>query len=119
MSKRTVTIALVLTAVVAALAVVPLRALRQQPASPPADLVLTNGKIVTVEEGMPEAQAIAVVGDRIAALGSSADIKRHVGPKTQVIDLKGQLVLPGFIEGHGHFTGVGQAELNLKLMKTT
>ncbi len=119
MSKRTLFIALTFTAAVAALASVPLRALRQQPASPPADLVLTNGKVVTVEDGMPEAQAIAVVGDRIAAIGSSADIKRHVGPKTQVIDLKGQLVIPGFIEGHGHFTGVGQAQLNLNLMKTT
>jgi predicted amidohydrolase YtcJ len=119
MSKRTLFIALIFTAAVAALASVPLRALRQQPASPPADLVLTNGKVVTVEDGMPEAQAIAVVGDRIAAIGSSADIKRHVGPKTQVIDLKGQLVIPGFIEGHGHFTGVGQAQLNLNLMKTT
>ena len=119
MSKRTLFIALTFTAAVAALASVPLRALRQQPASPPADLVLTNGKVVTVEDGMPEAQAIAVVGDRIAAIGSSADIKRHVGPKTQVIDLKGQLAIPGFIEGHGHFTGVGQAQLNLNLMKTT
>ena len=119
MSKRTLFIALTFTAAVAALASVPLRALRQQPASQPADLVLTNGKVVTVEDGMPEAQAIAVVGDRIAAIGSSADIKRHVGPKTQVIDLKGQLVIPGFIEGHGHFTGVGQAQLNLNLMKTT
>jgi hypothetical protein len=119
MSKRSLFITITLAAAVTALAVVPLRALRQQPASPPADLVLTNGKIVTVEDGMPEAQAIAVVGDRIAALGSSADIKRHVGPKTQVIDLKGQLVIPGFIEGHGHFTGVGQAQLNLNLMKTT
>ena len=119
MSKRTLFIALTFTAAVAALASVRLRALRQQPASPPADLVLTNGKVVTVEDGMPEAQAIAVTGDRIAAIGSSADIKRHVGPKTQVIDLKGQLVIPGFIEGHGHFTGVGQAQLNLNLMKTT
>jgi predicted amidohydrolase YtcJ len=119
MSKRTLFVALTLSAVVAALATVPLRAVRQQPASPPADLVLTNGKIVTVEDGMPEAQAIAIAGDRIAALGSSADIKRHVGPKTQVIDLKGELVIPGFIEGHGHFTGVGQAQLNLNLMKTT
>ena len=119
MSKRTLFIALTFTAAVAALASVPLRALRQQPASPPADLVLSNGKVVTVEDGMPEAQAIAVVGDRIAAIGSNADIKRHVGPKTQVIDLKGQLVIPGFIEGHGHFTGVGQAQLNLNLMKTT
>ena len=86
---------------------------------PPADLVLTNGKIVTVEDAMPEAQALAVRGDRIVALGSSADIRRYVGPKTQVVDLQGQLAIPGFIEGHGHFNGVGTAELQLKLMKTT
>ena len=119
MSKRALLIALALAVAVTALAAVPLRDAGQQPVSPPADLVLTNGKIVTVDDGVPEAQAIAIVGDRIAAIGSSADIKRHTGPKTQVIDLKGQLVIPGFIEGHGHFTGVGQAQLNLKLMKTT
>lgn len=84
-----------------------------------ADLVLTNGKIVTVEDGQAEAQAIAVRAGRIHALGSSADMKRHVGPKTEVVDLQGQLVIPGFIEGHGHFSGVGEAELQLKLMKTT
>lgn len=85
---------------------------------PPADLVLTNGKIVTVETAQPEAQAVAVRGDRIIAIGSSSDIKPHVGPNTEVIDLQGQLVIPGFIEGHGHFTGVGRAELQLKLMTT-
>jgi predicted amidohydrolase YtcJ len=84
----------------------------------PAELVLTNGKIVTVETAGSQAQAVAVRGDRIVALGSSADVKRHIGPSTQVIDLNGQLVIPGFIEGHGHFTGVGTAELQLKLMKT-
>jgi predicted amidohydrolase YtcJ len=84
----------------------------------PAELVLTNGKIVTVETAGSQAQAVAVRGDRIVALGSSAEVKRHIGPSTQVIDLKGQLVIPGFIEGHGHFTGVGTAELQLKLMKT-
>jgi hypothetical protein len=119
MSKRTLFISVTFGAAVAALAAVPLRAVWQQPDRPPADLVLTNGKVVTVESAMPEAQAVAIVGDRIADIGSSADIKRHVGPKTQVIDLKGQLVIPGFIEGHGHFTGVGQAQLNLKLMKTS
>jgi len=86
---------------------------------PPADLVLTNGKIVTVEAAVPEVQALAVRGDRIVALGSSADIRRFVGPATQVVDLQGQLAVPGFIEGHGHFNGVGTAELQLKLMKTT
>jgi predicted amidohydrolase YtcJ len=91
-------------------------AVAYQPAIAPADLVLTNGKIVTVEAALPQAQAIAVRGDRIAALGTSAALQRHVGPSTQVIDLQGKLVIPGFVEGHGHFTGVGEAELQLKLM---
>ena len=116
MSKRSVLISIAFALLVGVLATVPARAVRQQPASPPADLVLINGKVVTVEESLPEAQAVAIVGDRIADIGSTEDIKRHAGPKTQVIDLKGQLVIPGFVEGHGHFTGVGQAQLNLKLM---
>lgn len=89
------------------------------PQPEPATLVLTNGKILTVEDSMPEVQAIAVRGDRIAALGSVADIRRYIGASTDVIDLQGKLAIPGFIEGHGHFTGVGEAELNLKLMPTT
>ena len=90
----------------------------QQPVQP-ADLVLTNGKVVTVEDELPEAQAIAMRGDRIIALGRAADMQPFVGPGTQVVDLKGQLVIPGFVEGHAHFTGVGEAQLNLKLMPTT
>jgi hypothetical protein len=117
MSKRTA-IAITLTAACSALVSVAVVAVQQQqPARPPADLVLLNGKIVTVDDQRPEAQAVAIVGDRIADVGSSEDIKRHVGPQTQVIDLKGLLVIPGFIEGHGHFTGVGEAQLNLNLMK--
>jgi len=85
----------------------------------PATLVVTNGRILTVEDSLPEAQAIAVAGDRIAALGSVADIRRYIGANTQVLDVQGQLVVPGLIEGHGHFNGVGEAELNLKLMPTT
>jgi hypothetical protein len=81
-----------------------------------ADLVITNGKVVTVEDGAPDAQAVAASGGKILAVGSSAEIKKYVGPKTEVIDVKGQLVIPGFIEGHGHFTGIGTAELGLKLM---
>ena len=91
----------------------------QQPAAQPADLVLTNAKVVTVETGAPDAQAVASRGGRIVAIGSAADMKAHIGPSTQVIDLKGQLVIPGFIEGHGHFSGVGTAKLNLNLMNTT
>ncbi len=81
----------------------------------PADLVLTNGRIVTVEAAQPEAQAIAVTGDTITALGSNAEIQRYVGPATKVIDLKGALATPGFMEAHAHFTGVGDAARNLKL----
>jgi predicted amidohydrolase YtcJ len=82
----------------------------------PAELVVTNGKVVTVEEGAPEAEALAVSGGKIIAVGTNAEIKKYVGPKTEVIDVQGQLVIPGFIEGHGHFTGIGTAELGLKLM---
>jgi len=81
----------------------------------PADLVLRGGKIVTVDAARPEAQALAVNGDTIAALGSNQDIQRHIGPATRVIDLKGALAVPGFIDAHVHFTGVGEAARNLKL----
>jgi predicted amidohydrolase YtcJ len=84
--------------------------------APPADLVLTNGRIVTVDDGRPEAQAIAISRDRIQALGTADEIKSMIGPNTQVIDLHGQLAIPGFIESHGHFTGVGGAQLELNLM---
>jgi predicted amidohydrolase YtcJ len=84
--------------------------------APPADLVLTNGRIVTVDDGRPEVQALAVSGDRIEALGTADEIKPLIGPNTKVIDLHGQLAIPGFIESHGHFTGVGGAQLQLNLM---
>ncbi len=87
-----------------------------QSAGEPADLVLRNGKIVTVDDARPEAQAIAVRGDRIAAVGSDADIAPYIGDSTQVIDLDGALAIPGLIEGHGHFMGIGQAKLNLDLV---
>jgi predicted amidohydrolase YtcJ len=80
----------------------------------PADLVLTNGRIVTLETP-GEAQAIASRGSRIVAVGTAAEIKEYVGSATQVIDLQEQLVIPGFVESHGHFNGVGQAQLDLNL----
>ena len=116
MNRKTVPL-LVLALCVSALIVSAHRAVTAQ--QQPADLVLINGKVVTVETAQPDAQAVAVRGDRIIAVGTSDAIKSHVGPKTEVIDLQGQLLIPGFIEGHGHFSGVGEAELQLKLMKTT
>lgn len=87
----------------------------QTPAVRPADLVLTNGKIVTVEDAQPEVQAMAINGDTITALGTAQDISRYVGTNTKVIDLRGALATPGIMEAHAHFTGVGDAARNLKL----
>jgi len=81
----------------------------------PADLVIRGGKIVTVDEARPEVQAMAVSGDTIVALGSNQEVQRYIGPATRVIDLKGALATPGFIDAHTHFTGVGEAARNLKL----
>lgn len=87
---------------------------QNQPA--PATLVLQNGKVVTVDAAMPEAQAIAIRGDRIVAVGTNQAIQPYVGPATEVIDLRGQLAIPGLIESHGHFMGLGQSKLTLDLM---
>src|SRR3954447_22543597 len=81
----------------------------------PADLVLRNGKIVTMSAASPAVQALAVRGEKISALGSDADSAKWIGPRTQVIDLHGMLAVPGFIEGHGHFTGVGEFRMGLDL----
>jgi predicted amidohydrolase YtcJ len=81
----------------------------------PADLVLRNGKIVTVDSAHPEAQAMAVSGDKIIAVGSDGEIARYIGQYTEVIDLNGRLAVPGFIEGHGHYTSLGQSKMMLDL----
>ena len=81
-----------------------------------ATLVLHNGTIVTVDDQIGTVSALAVRGDRIIAVGSDQEIRRHIGGKTKVIDLKGRLAIPGFIEGHAHFTSIGQSLMNLDLM---
>ncbi len=80
-----------------------------------ADLVLRNGNIATVDERYGEVQALAVRGDRILAVGTDAEIDRYIGSQTNVIDLAGRRAIPGFIEGHGHFTSLGSSKLNLSL----
>ena len=64
----------------------------------------------------PEAEAVAVRGHTIIAVGTDEEIARYIGAGTEVIDLNGRLAIPGFIEGHGHFTGIGEKLLNLDLM---
>jgi predicted amidohydrolase YtcJ len=73
----------------------------------PADIILTNGKIITVNDTFQIAQAVAVRGSRIIAVGSNADITRLAGPNTQRIDLRGKSMVPGFIDNHAHFQEEG------------
>ncbi|MCH8286400.1 amidohydrolase [candidate division KSB1 bacterium] len=81
-----------------------------------ADLVLLNGKIWTVDENNPEAEAVAIWRDRILSVGKTNTIKSLAGPNTVVIDLEGKLVLPGFIDNHTHFVRGGNwlTEVHLK-----
>jgi predicted amidohydrolase YtcJ len=67
-----------------------------------ADLVLTNGKIITVDERFSIGQAVAIRGDRVAAVGTDQEIARLAGPNTRRIDLKGKAVIPGLIDNHMH-----------------
>jgi predicted amidohydrolase YtcJ len=71
------------------------------------DIILTNGKIITVDEQFQIAQAVAIRGDRVAAVGSNQEITRLAGPNTQRIDLRGRSVVPGFIDNHAHFQEEG------------
>jgi len=73
----------------------------------PADLVLENGNIVTVDAAFAIAQAIAVAGDRIVAVGPDAAMATHTAAGTQIIDLKGRTVIPGLIDGHAHMDREG------------
>ena len=82
----------------------------------PADLVLMNGKIVTVDDGKPIAQALAARGDVIVAVGSDKKINRYISQTTKVIDLEGKLAIPGFIDAHGHFTSLGRSKMILDFM---
>ncbi len=83
----------------------------------PADMVLLNGKIVTVDDDRPEAEAVAIRGDIIVAVGKNSDIRLYVDQKTNVIDLKGKLAIPGFIEGHAHFMSLGHSKMRPDLSK--
>jgi len=80
-----------------------------------ADLVITGGKIYTVNSKDSVVEAVAVIDDRIVFVGSSVDAQEFINEKTKVIDLQGKILTPGFIEGHGHIMGVGYNEIELDL----
>lgn len=72
-----------------------------------ADLVLTNGRIYTVDNARPQVSALAVRGGRVLFVGSDAEARALAGPSTQVIDLRGAAVYPGFTDAHAHLLGLG------------
>jgi predicted amidohydrolase YtcJ len=80
-----------------------------------ADLVLRNGRLVTLERSAPEAEALAARDGKILAIGTNQAVAAFIGSSTRVIDLKGRLAIPGFIEGHGHFTALGASKMMLDL----
>ena len=82
----------------------------------PADLVFSGGHVHTVDPARPRAEAVAVRGDRIVAIGPAAEIADLVGPRTRVIDLAGRLLLPGFQDVHVHpiSAGVDQLQCDLR-----
>ena len=85
-----------------------------------ADLVVTNANVHTINSEQKQARSIAVLGNKIIAVGSDADTKALIGPKTRVIDAKGRLVVPGFNDAHVHFleTGVQLSSVDLRDAKT-
>ena len=86
---------------------------------PPADLVFINGSVYTANDRQPRAEAIAIKGDRFVFVGSNDEVRKYVGEKTRVIDLKGKPALPGLTDSHQHLAGVGFREMNLNLEGTT
>jgi len=86
---------------------------------PAADLIITNAKIWTVDSSHPTAQAVAVLGDRITAVGSQQGVDGWRGPKTQVINADGKLLLPGFNDAHVHFVSGGMQLDSIQLNDAT
>lgn len=92
--------------------------LGQKP-EPAADIVFKNGNIYTVNEDRPNAEAVAAKYGKIVFVGSNADVKRFEVKGVKVVDLKGATVVPGLVDSHYHFSGVGFREMNLNLEGTT
>jgi hypothetical protein len=84
---------------------------------PTADLVLINGNVRTLDRSAPLAEALAVSGGKITAVGSNPQIRKLIGERTRVIDAKGRLVLPGFNDAHVHFAAIGNKFSSIDLRK--
>jgi hypothetical protein len=82
------------------------------------DSIIFNGNIYTVDEKAPSAEAIAIKDGKIMAIGSNTDIEKLGNEATIKIDASGNFVMPGFIEGHGHFSGLGYSLINLNFLNS-
>jgi len=89
------------------------------PKPEPATLILFNGNFFTADSTLSRATAVAIGGDTILFVGDDAGAKALAGAGTEMVDLQGAFAMPGFIEGHGHFLGLGQSQQNLNLMQTS
>lgn len=83
-----------------------------------ADLVLLNGKAITLDEKFSLAEALAIKGDKIVAVGTNEQMKDFIGNSTEVVDLRGRVVVPGFEDSHCHFIGYGLSLLRVDLTDT-
>lgn len=81
-----------------------------------ADLIYVGGEIITVNDAQREAEALAVKDGKIVAVGAAKDILKLKGDQTQVVDLKGKTLVPGFVDGHAHFLGFGSQAVGANLL---
>ncbi|HKK79414.1 MAG TPA: amidohydrolase family protein, partial [Phaeodactylibacter sp.] len=81
-----------------------------------ADTILYNGDFYTLDSLRPRAEALAIRDGRIQAVGSEQEVMALKGDSTQLVDLEGHFAMPGFIEGHGHFSGLGYSLIRLNFL---
>src|SRR5262245_62454223 len=72
-----------------------------------ADTIYTNGEVITVNDAKPSAEAVAVKDGKILDVGARDDVMRYQGASTEVVDLKGRTMVPGFVDGHSHICDYG------------
>jgi len=88
---------------------------KQQQETVAADVVIIGGKVATVDPNLGNVEALAINGYQITAVGSNEEISSLIGSETKIIELNGRFAMPGFIEGHGHYLGLGRSKQILDL----
>ncbi|MCB0688661.1 MAG: amidohydrolase family protein, partial [Saprospiraceae bacterium] len=83
-----------------------------------ADLIITNAVVATMDEAMPEAQVVAVKDGKIVGVGGTDILDEWKSDSTRILDAQGHFVMPGFIEAHGHFSGLGSSLQNLNFLRS-